>query len=54
MSTPKIIEVDSLGEASCNSPMKGQISRFYNGEAVARQDRTKDLSHLESIQDLES
>jgi 6-phosphofructokinase 1 len=53
MSTPKIIEVDSLGKASYNSPLKGQISRFYSGEAVACQDRTKDLSELKSIQDIE-
>jgi 6-phosphofructokinase 1 len=53
MSPPKIVQVDSLGEATYDSPLKGQISRFYNGEAVACHDRTQDLSQLENIEDIE-
>lgn len=49
----KIIRADSLGEATYDSPMKGKINRFYNGEAVACNDRTKDLAALESIEDIE-
>ncbi|MCF7863535.1 MAG: ATP-dependent 6-phosphofructokinase [Kiritimatiellales bacterium] len=53
MGTPKIIPIDSLGPAKYDSPLKGQISRFYNGEAVACFDRTKDLAQLENISDIE-
>ena len=53
MSDPKIIPIDSLGETLYDSPLKDQISRFYDGEAVARDDRTKDLSLLENISDIE-
>ncbi|MEE9369406.1 MAG: ATP-dependent 6-phosphofructokinase [Pontiella sp.] len=49
----KIIRPDILGEATYNSPLKGKISRFYDGEAVACHDRTKDLSTLKSIDDIE-
>lgn len=53
MTTPKIIKADTLGTATFDSPLKGQISRFYNGEAVACHDRTQDLSQLENIGDIE-
>jgi len=53
MNTPKIIKADTLGPATFDSPLKGQISRFYNGEAVACHDRTQDLSQLENIGDIE-
>ena len=53
MNTPEIVAVDSLGEATYNSPLTGQISRFYNGEARASQDRTQDFSKLEGVQDIE-
>ncbi|MEA2068664.1 MAG: ATP-dependent 6-phosphofructokinase [Verrucomicrobiota bacterium] len=53
MSTPKIIPVDTLGETTFDSPLKGNINRFYNGEAVACHDRTKDFSNLQSIDDIE-
>jgi 6-phosphofructokinase 1 len=53
MSTPKIIPVDTLGKPTYDSPLKGQINRFYNGEAIASHDRTQDLSQLENIGDIE-
>ena len=53
MNPLKIIPVDTLGEATHESPLKGQINRFYNREAVACDDRTKDLEKLESINDIE-
>ncbi len=53
MADPNIIKVDSLGEARFDSPLKGQISRFYNGEAIATGDRTKDLNPLKSVDDIE-
>ncbi len=53
MSDLKIIKADELGPAKYPSPLKGQISRFYNGEAIATGDRTKDLANLESIEDIE-
>jgi len=53
MTKSKIIETDTLGKATFDSPLKGKISRFYNGEAVARQDRTHELSQLENISDIE-
>ena len=49
----KIIHTETLGEPKYDSPLAGKISRFYDGEAVARHDRTKDLSKLESIADIE-
>ena len=53
MGEVKIIRPDLLGEATYDSPLKGKINRFYNGEAVACVDRTKDLSTLERIDDIE-
>lgn len=53
MSNPKIIPVDCLGEAQYDSPLLGQISRFYQGEAVATSSRTKDFAKLESLDDIE-
>jgi len=53
MSTPKIIRTDTLGKATHDSPIKEKINRFYNGEAIACNDRTKDLAQLESIADIE-
>ncbi|MBT8045853.1 MAG: 6-phosphofructokinase, partial [Pontiella sp.] len=53
MSTPKIIRAESLGEPTYDSPLKEDILRFYNGEAVACIDRTKDLGALENIADIE-
>ena len=53
MSEPKIIRADVLGEAKFESPLKGKINRFYGGEAVACHDRTKDLTNLEDISDIE-
>jgi 6-phosphofructokinase 1 len=47
------MRADTLGEAAHESPLKGQISRFYNGEAIACNDRTKDFEQLESINDIE-
>jgi len=52
MSTPKIIPVDSLGEARYDSPLKDQVSRFYSGEGVACDSRTKDFEQLESLNDI--
>ncbi len=53
MSTPKIIRTDVLGKPSFTSPLKGRINRFYNNEAVACNDRTRDLDSLENISDIE-
>ena len=53
MSTPKIIQTETLGIPTFDSPLKGQLNRFYNGEAVACNDRTKDLITLNSIDDIE-
>ena len=49
----KIIKADELGPAKYESPLKGQLSRFYNGEAISTGDRTKDFAELESIDDIE-
>ena len=49
----KIIRADELGPAKYESPLKGQLSRFYNGEAISTGDRTKDFAELESIDDIE-
>jgi 6-phosphofructokinase 1 len=51
--TPKIVAVDSLGEATFDSPLKGVLSRFYKGEGIARQYRTQDFAELESLEDIE-
>jgi len=53
MSTPKIIRTDVLGKPTFASPLKGKINRFYNNEAIACNDRTKELNSLESIDDIE-
>ena len=53
MNPLKIITADTLGEPTYDSPLKGQLNRFYNGEAVACHDRTRDLSKLENISDIE-
>ncbi|VGO21812.1 ATP-dependent 6-phosphofructokinase [Pontiella sulfatireligans] len=53
MAEAKIIRADTLGEPNYDSPLKGQINRFYNGEAVACNDRTKDFADLESIDDID-
>ena len=52
MSTPKIIPVDTLGKANYDSPLKGQVSRFYTGEGIACDSRTKDFAKLESLDDI--
>lgn len=49
----KIIRADKLGEPLYGSPLKGRIHRFYNGEAVATVDRTKDFAKLQSLDDIE-
>ena len=49
MTTPNIITTDTLGTPKHDSPLKGRISRFYNGEGVSRGCRTKDFSNLENI-----
>jgi 6-phosphofructokinase 1 len=53
MSTPKVIRTDTLGTPEFDSPLKGKINRFYNGEAIACNDRTKDLATLDSLEDIE-
>ena len=53
MSDLKIIPIDTLGEATYDSPLKKKISRFYNGEAVAIQDRSKDFAELENLSDID-
>ena len=52
MADCKIIKADELGPAKYDSPLKGQLSRFYNGEAISTGDRTKDFAELESIDDI--
>ena len=52
MAEPDIIHVDSLGEPHHDSPLNNLLSRFYNGEAIATGDRTKDLAKLERIDDI--
>ena len=53
MIEPKIIRPDSLGECKFDSPLKDDISRFYENEGIARGSRTKDLCTLENISDIE-
>lgn len=53
MSNLKIHKAETLGEATFDSPLKGSAIRFYNGEGVACNDRTKDLGQLDSISDIE-
>ena len=49
----KIIKADELGPAKYDSPLKGQISRFYKGEAISTCDRTQDFARIENIEDIE-
>ena len=49
----KIIKAEELGPVTYDSPLKGQISRFYSGEAISTGDRTKDFAQLEKIEDIE-
>jgi 6-phosphofructokinase 1 len=49
----KIIAAEELGPATFDSPLKGQISRFYNGEAISTGDRTQDFARIEKIEDIE-
>ncbi len=49
----KIHKIDSLGECTFDSPLKDKLVRFYNGEAIACDDRTKDLSSLDNIDDIQ-
>ncbi|MBN2162355.1 MAG: ATP-dependent 6-phosphofructokinase [Pontiellaceae bacterium] len=53
MADPKIIRAETLGEPTIDSPMKEKIVRFYNGEAIACGDRTKDFAKLENLEDIE-
>ena len=53
MTEPKIIRPDSLGECTYDSPLKEELSRFYENEGIARFDRTQDLCSLESLADIE-
>ena len=52
MSIPKIIPIDTLGTPTFETPLKKNNLRFYNGEAIATGSRTKDLAHLEAIDDI--
>ncbi len=53
MNSLKVIQTDTLGKATYDSPIKGKVSRFYNGEAIACHDRSQELSSLEKIEDIE-
>ncbi|MEI6891973.1 MAG: ATP-dependent 6-phosphofructokinase [Pontiella sp.] len=53
MADLKIHKADALGEATFDSPLKDKIARFYEGEAIACDDRTKELSQLDHISDIE-
>ncbi|MBN2703149.1 MAG: ATP-dependent 6-phosphofructokinase [Pontiellaceae bacterium] len=53
MNEPNIIRAETLGPPQYDSPLKGQISRFYNGEAISTGDRTKDFAQYEKIADIE-
>ncbi len=44
--------IDSLGERTFDTPLQNKLVRFYGGEAIACNDRTKDLSTLEKIEDI--
>jgi 6-phosphofructokinase 1 len=48
-----IIKAEELGPAKYDSPLKGQISRFYSGEAISTSDRTQDFARIEKIEDIE-
>ena len=53
MIKPKIIHVDTLGEATYDSPLIGKISRFHKGEAVARHDQVNELLPHEDLKEIE-
>jgi 6-phosphofructokinase 1 len=53
MAEIKVHRAETLGEATYDSPLQDKIVRFYNGEAIACNDRTKELSKLENIEDIE-
>jgi 6-phosphofructokinase 1 len=53
MADLKIHRAERLGEATYDSPLQDSIVRFYDGEAIACNDRTKELSALEKIEDIE-
>jgi len=53
MANLKIHKVETLGEATIDSPLKGNLVRFYDGEAIACNDRTKDLGQCEQVSDIE-
>jgi len=53
MANLKIHKVETLGEATVESPLKGNLVRFYDGEAIACDDRTKDLGKCEQVSDIE-
>ncbi|QBG48972.1 ATP-dependent 6-phosphofructokinase [Verrucomicrobia bacterium S94] len=53
MADLKIHKAETLGEATFDSPLKDSIIRFYSGEAIACNDRTKELGRLEHISDIE-
>jgi len=52
MSAPQIIPVDTLGKARHDSPLKGQVSRFYTSEGVVCDSRTQDFEKLKSLDDI--
>ncbi len=53
MENLNVHRADTLGEATHDSPLKDQLFRFYAGEAIACMDRTKELTALEKIQDID-
>ncbi|VGO15813.1 ATP-dependent 6-phosphofructokinase [Pontiella desulfatans] len=53
MENLKIHRAETLGETTFDSPLIDKLVRFYDGEAVACHDRTKELSKLEKIEDIE-
>ena len=53
MDNLKIIRADTLGEPQYDSPLKDRLIRFYDNEGIAFGDRTKELSVLENISDIE-
>lgn len=53
MGNMKIHKAATLGEAIYDSPLKDQLVRFYDGEAIACHDRTNELAVLDKIEDIE-
>lgn len=53
MATVKMHKAETLGEATFESPLKDKLFRFYDGEGIACDDRTKDLSVLGKVDDIE-